>query len=137
MITTGDSRPEFESDPPVVVAGNAHPSGAPEAASDGRNVDLIETKRGPWWAYLQALGPGLVTGASDDDPSGIATYAQSGAQFGFGMLWVSLITLPLMAGVQEICDRTALATGKGLGELITVALCSRPGDSPSGCSSRR
>lgn len=63
------------------------------------------------------MGPGLVTGASDDDPSGVATYSQAGAQFGFGLLWVSLLTLPLMAGVQEICDRTALATGRGLGEL--------------------
>jgi NRAMP (natural resistance-associated macrophage protein)-like metal ion transporter len=63
------------------------------------------------------LGPGLVTGASDDDPSGIATYAQAGAQFGFGLLWTALITLPLMMAVQEICDRTALATGKTLGEL--------------------
>ena len=71
-------------------------------------------------AYARALGPGLITGASDDDPSGIATYAQAGAQFGFGMLWVALLTLPLMTGVQEICDRTALASGKTLGELITV-----------------
>jgi NRAMP (natural resistance-associated macrophage protein)-like metal ion transporter len=63
------------------------------------------------------MGPGLVTGASDDDPSGVATYAQVGAKFGFGFLWTALLTLPLMAGVQEICDRTALATGTGLGEL--------------------
>jgi Mn2+/Fe2+ NRAMP family transporter len=63
------------------------------------------------------LGPGLVTGASDDDPSGIATYAQAGAQYGFGLLWTALITLPLMMAIQEICDRTALATGKTLGEL--------------------
>jgi len=70
--------------------------------------------------YLGALGPGLVTGASDDDPSGIATYAQTGAKFGFSMLWVALFTFPLMAAVQEICDRTALASGKGLGELIVV-----------------
>jgi len=62
----------------------------------------------------------MVTGASDDDPSGIATYAQTGAKFGFSMLWVALFTFPLMAGVQEICDRTALASGKGLGELIVV-----------------
>jgi Mn2+/Fe2+ NRAMP family transporter len=62
----------------------------------------------------------LVTGASDDDPSGIATYAQTGAKFGLGMLWVALFTFPLMAAVQEICDRTALASGKGLGELIVV-----------------
>jgi NRAMP (natural resistance-associated macrophage protein)-like metal ion transporter len=69
---------------------------------------------------VRALGPGLVTGASDDDPSGVATYSQAGAQFGFGLLWVSLLTLPLMAGVQEICDRTALATGRGLGDLAAA-----------------
>lgn len=64
------------------------------------------------------LWPGLVTGASDDDPSGIATYAQqAGAQYGFGLLWTALITLPLTMAIQEICDRTALATGKTLGEL--------------------
>src|SRR5712692_11030440 len=73
-------------------------------------------------SYLRALGPGLVTGASDDDPSGIATYAQAGAKFGFAMLWTALLTFPLMATVQEICDRTALATGKGLGELATQRL---------------
>jgi NRAMP (natural resistance-associated macrophage protein)-like metal ion transporter len=75
--------------------------------------------------YLRALGPGLVTGASDDDPSGVATYSQAGAQFGLGLLWVSLLTLPLMAGVQEICDRTALATGRGLGELATTKFARR------------
>lgn len=78
-----------------------------------------------WRVYLRALGPGLVTGASDDDPSGIATYAQAGSSFGFGFLWTSLLTFPLMAGVQEICDRTALATGKGIGELATRCLGSR------------
>ena len=67
-----------------------------------------------WWTYLRALGPGLVTGASDDDRSGIATYSQTGAQFKYSMLWSALITLPLMAAVQEICDRTALATGQSL-----------------------
>ena len=63
------------------------------------------------------MGPGLITGASDDDPSGIATYAQAGAQFQYGLLWTALLTLPLMAAVQEICDRTALASGRGLGDL--------------------
>jgi NRAMP (natural resistance-associated macrophage protein)-like metal ion transporter len=84
------------------------------------DVDLTKAGSGPGWrAYLTALGPGLVTGASDDDPSGVATYSQAGAQFGLGLLWVSLLSLPLMAGVQEICDRTALTTGRGLGELAT------------------
>ncbi len=58
-----------------------------------------------------------MTGASDDDPSGIATYSQAGASHGFSLLWTALLTFPLMAAVQEICDRTALATGSGLGEL--------------------
>ena len=82
----------------------------------------VDTKVGVgpgWRAYFTALGPGLVTGASDDDPSGVATYSQAGAQFGLGLLWVSAVSLPLMAGVQEICDRTALTTGRGLGELTT------------------
>jgi NRAMP (natural resistance-associated macrophage protein)-like metal ion transporter len=82
------------------------------------HVDTTRAPSGPMWRqYLRALGPGLVTGASDDDPSGIATYSQAGAKFGFGLLWSALLTLPLMAVVQEMCDRTALATGKGLGEL--------------------
>lgn len=73
---------------------------------------------GPKWRqYLRAMGPGIITGASDDDPSGIATYAQAGSKFGFTFLWVALFTFPLMAAVQEISDRTALATGEGLGEL--------------------
>jgi NRAMP (natural resistance-associated macrophage protein)-like metal ion transporter len=80
--------------------------------------DLTPEHEGPIWRqYLRAMGPGLVTGASDDDPSGIATYSQAGAQFGLVFIWTALITFPLMAAVQEICDRTALATGTGLGEL--------------------
>jgi NRAMP (natural resistance-associated macrophage protein)-like metal ion transporter len=67
--------------------------------------------------YLRAIGPGLITGASDDDPSGIATYAQAGSKYGLSFLWAALLTFPLMAAVQEMCDRTALATGRGLGEL--------------------
>jgi NRAMP (natural resistance-associated macrophage protein)-like metal ion transporter len=78
-----------------------------------------------WKAYLHAFGPGLVTGASDDDPSGIATYSQAGAQFGYGLLWPALVTFPLMAAVQEICDRTALVTGKGLGELAAGKFAKR------------
>lgn len=64
--------------------------------------------------YWHALGPGLTTGASDDDPSGIATYSQAGAQHGFGFLWLSLWTFPLMSTVQEMCARIGMVTGKGL-----------------------
>ena len=64
--------------------------------------------------YWETLGPGLVTGASDDDPSGIATYSQAGAQYGFQLLWLSWVTFPLMATVQEMCARIGLVTGRGL-----------------------
>lgn len=60
------------------------------------------------------LGPGLITGAADDDPSGIATYSQAGAQFGFSMLWVPLVTLPLMAAIQIANARVGRVTGAGL-----------------------
>jgi NRAMP (natural resistance-associated macrophage protein)-like metal ion transporter len=63
---------------------------------------------------LAALGPGLITGASDDDPSGIATYSQAGAQFGYAMSWVMLVTWPLMAATQEISARIGRVTGKGI-----------------------
>ena len=65
--------------------------------------------------WLQVLGPGLITGASDDDPSGIGTYSQVGSQFGYGLLWTALFTFPLMSAVQELCARIALQTGVGLG----------------------
>src|SRR5438128_1951400 len=64
--------------------------------------------------YWNILGPGLTTGASDDDPSGIATYSQTGAQYGFQLLWLSVVTFPLMAIVQEMCARIGLVTGRGL-----------------------
>jgi NRAMP (natural resistance-associated macrophage protein)-like metal ion transporter len=67
---------------------------------------------------LKSLGPGLVTGASDDDPSGIATYSQAGAQFSFGMLWLAVFQYPLMAVIQEICARIGLVTGGGLNSVI-------------------
>jgi NRAMP (natural resistance-associated macrophage protein)-like metal ion transporter len=63
---------------------------------------------------LQALGPGLITGAADDDPSGIATYSQAGAQFGFAITWTLLFTYPLMAAIQEISARIGRTTGKGI-----------------------
>ncbi len=64
--------------------------------------------------YWRILGPGLITGASDDDPSGIATYSQAGAGFGFATLWTAIITFPLMAAVQEMCARIGMVTQEGL-----------------------
>jgi NRAMP (natural resistance-associated macrophage protein)-like metal ion transporter len=63
---------------------------------------------------MRLLGPGLITGASDDDPSGIATYSQAGAQFGYSLAWVMLFTWPLMAAIQEISARIGRVTGKGI-----------------------
>ncbi|MET3359099.1 Nramp family divalent metal transporter [Bradyrhizobium ottawaense] len=65
-------------------------------------------------SFLQRLGPGLITGASDDDPSGIGTYSQAGAQLGFGIGWTMLITYPLMAAIQEISGRIGRVTGHGI-----------------------
>ena len=67
---------------------------------------------------LKALGPGFITGASDDDPSGISTYTQTGVKFGYQQLWLSLFSIPFMTAIQEICGRIGMVTGKGLSEII-------------------
>jgi Mn2+/Fe2+ NRAMP family transporter len=76
------------------------------------------SKAGSWNGRLRRLfrswGPGLITGASDDDPSGIATYSQVGAQFGFSITWTLLFTYPLMAVIQEISARIGRTTGCGV-----------------------
>lgn len=64
--------------------------------------------------YWKIIGPGLVTGASDDDPSGIATYSQAGAAFGLSTLWTSIVAFPLMAAIQKMCARIGLVTNQGL-----------------------
>jgi len=68
--------------------------------------------------FMKILGPGLVTGSSDDDPSGIATYSQAGAAYGLSTLWTALITFPLMASIQQMCARIGLATSHGLAGTI-------------------
>lgn len=84
---------------------------------DASNNNVVVKKGKDYWLML---GPGLTTGASDDDPSGIATYSQTGAQFGFNLLWLAPWTLPLMATVQEMCARIGLVTGRGLAGNIRV-----------------
>lgn len=68
--------------------------------------------------FLRILGPGLITGAADDDPSGIATYSQTGAQFGYGQLWTALFMLPLQTAIQEACARIGAVTGKGITAVV-------------------
>jgi NRAMP (natural resistance-associated macrophage protein)-like metal ion transporter len=79
-----------------------------------KKIELSARIKGFW----RKLGPGLVTGAADDDPSGIATYSQTGAQFGYGQLWTALWMLPLMTAVQEACARIGLVTGKGITTIV-------------------
>lgn len=69
-------------------------------------------------SFGRELGPGLITGAADDDPSGISTYSQAGAAFGFGLLWTALITLPLMTGVQLMCARIGIVSKRGLANVL-------------------
>src|SRR4051794_13425208 len=80
-------------------------------ASDAPVPPVLKSANESW---IRKLGPGLITGAADDDPSGIATYSQAGAQFGFGMLWALLLTYPLMVGIQIVSARIGRVTGHGL-----------------------
>lgn len=75
--------------------------------------EVVAVKR-KFSRFLRMLGPGLITGAADDDPSGIATYAQTGAQFGYGQLWTAIFMLPFQTAIQEACARIGAVTGKGL-----------------------
>src|ERR1700710_2013641 len=82
-----------------------------QAGRDGKGVESFWHRRR---GVLRNLGPGLITGASDDDPSGIATYSQAGAQFGFAITWTLLFTYPLMSVIQEISGRIGRTTGHGI-----------------------
>jgi NRAMP (natural resistance-associated macrophage protein)-like metal ion transporter len=106
--------PEPSGDELVKDGKNSSELAAGGSPSAGRTT-LDEAKRKGPLGFLQLLGPGLITGASDDDPSGIGTYSQVGSQFGYSLLWMALVTFPLMSAVQELCARIALQTGVGLG----------------------
>ncbi|UAK23086.1 NRAMP family divalent metal transporter [Sphingomonas nostoxanthinifaciens] len=82
-----------------------------EPAASNAHADVKQPERPK---LLKMLGPGLITGASDDDPSGIATYSQVGAQFGYGLSWVMLFSWPLMCAIQEISARIGRVTGRGI-----------------------
>jgi NRAMP (natural resistance-associated macrophage protein)-like metal ion transporter len=101
---------------PATGTSDALPPGRPELP--GKSREPAGQKRHRLRHLLGILGPGLVTGAADDDPSGIATYSQTGAQFGYGQLWTALWMLPLVIGVQEACGRIGNITGQGLARNI-------------------
>jgi NRAMP (natural resistance-associated macrophage protein)-like metal ion transporter len=98
-------------------------TGADEPRVDpGRPVDPqaaeLRREKNPVKRFGKILGPGLITGASDDDPSGIGTYAQAGAQYGFATLWTTLAMLPMMTAIQYMCAKIGLVTGKGLAGVL-------------------
>jgi NRAMP (natural resistance-associated macrophage protein)-like metal ion transporter len=78
----------------------------------------LEREKNPIKRFFMVLGPGLITGASDDDPSGIGTYTTAGASFGLTTLWTAVVTLPMMAAVQFICAKIGMVTGMGLGAVL-------------------
>jgi NRAMP (natural resistance-associated macrophage protein)-like metal ion transporter len=93
----------------------------PEIAPAGGTGSLeaaMSRSSGGLKRFLKVLGPGLITGASDDDPSGISTYAIAGASFGFATLWMALITLPMMAAVQYMCAKIGMVSGRGLAGVL-------------------
>src|SRR5215813_8292721 len=85
---------------------------------DDALTSQIERERNPLKRFLLILGPGLITGASDDDPSGIATYITAGAAHGFATLWTAPLTLPMMAAVQFICAKIGMVAGRGLAGVL-------------------
>lgn len=89
------------------------PLSVPEPRSDVAKAALHEVR-----SYFHELGPGLITGAADDDPSGIATYSQVGAAYGFGLLWTALLSMPLMAAVQLMCARIGVVAHCGLATVL-------------------
>ena len=101
---------------------NASTTAGEPRVDPGRPVDpkaaKLRAAKNPLTRLAKALGPGLITGASDDDPSGIGTYAQAGAQYGFATLWTTLAMLPMQTAVQYICARIGLVTGKGLAGVL-------------------
>ena len=113
-LVTPSSKPVTEPEASRLEKTPHTPHAATGSPAAGRST-IREALHGGPTGLLHLLGPGLITGASDDDPSGIGTYSQAGSQFGFGLLWMSLFTFPLMVAVQEACSRIALHTGVGLG----------------------
>lgn len=109
-------RPQPEPAPDVLKKHAPFQAGVADTGTPpATRTSIDEARRNGLVGWLQLLGPGLITGASDDDPSGIGTYSQVGSQFGYGLLWTALFTFPLMAAVQELCARIALQTRVGLG----------------------
>ena len=102
---------------PISSTSTDEPSVDPARPVNPKIAEL-EAEKNPLRRFGKVLGPGLITGASDDDPSGIGTYAQAGAQYGFATLWTTVVMLPMMISVQYICAKIGLVSGKGLAGVL-------------------
>ena len=113
MIDNSPTPPE----PAVVVTNDQKPVSSEdhEDIAANRSTAAMSDPNVPWY---KSIGPGLVTGAADDDPSGIGTYSQCGASYGYAQLWLAPVCIPLMIAVQEMCGRVALVTGSGIAAVI-------------------
>jgi NRAMP (natural resistance-associated macrophage protein)-like metal ion transporter len=108
---TADALESTSSTGPVIP--HSEPAGGTGSLEAAMSQETNPVKR-----VLKVLGPGLITGASDDDPSGIGTYATAGASLGFATLWTALVTYPLMAAIQFICAKVGMVTGRGLSGVL-------------------
>src|SRR5262245_55988475 len=90
-----------------------HASPRPQTAAA-----VVVERRGRVRRFFSHLGPGLITGAADDDPSGISTYSVAGASFGYAFLWTAALSFPLMSAVQIMCARLGMVTGRGLAGVV-------------------
>ena len=97
----------------------AHPNQQNDAKAKSETLEArIDREKNPIKRFLMFLGPGVITGASDDDPSGIGTYTTAGASLGFATLWTAIVTLPMMAAVQFICAKIGMVSGMGLAGVL-------------------
>ncbi|HTJ21752.1 MAG TPA: Nramp family divalent metal transporter [Gemmatimonadaceae bacterium] len=119
MEPTPDSTGEFAGNPTATDATDSTATGRTDRRITPRGYRERPVRAGDRArARLREMGPGLITGAADDDPSGIATYSQAGAAFGYAPLWIALITLPLMAAVQLMCARLGIVARSGLASVL-------------------
>jgi NRAMP (natural resistance-associated macrophage protein)-like metal ion transporter len=110
---SGDSQARHTAESEAPIIPHKEPAGGTASAEAA-----IEPEKNPVKRFLKILGPGLIAGASDDDPSGIATFSIAGASLGFATLWTALFTLPMMAAVQFICAKIGLVTGRGIAGVL-------------------
>lgn len=106
----------------MVTMRTARSDAKSEFAIPGREAAPLQTAESRIKYFFRSLGPGLITGAADDDPSGISTYSVAGASAGFSMLWLTLISTPMMAVIQGMCARISMVTGRGLAAVMRTQL---------------